>query len=120
MFTTRSSCSNYSPSIYSDASCRAYRLYASSSSVDVPYFYVEYNPDTQFDQNESICYDLGQISYTSSQDDQMDTILPSFQDNDTPFFERFVDWNISTVSSKKRVDVAYAVSIQNTSLLLYI
>jgi hypothetical protein len=31
-----------------------------------------------------------------------------------------VDWNISTVSSKKRDEVAYTVSIQYTSLLLYI
>lgn len=95
-------------------------MYASSSYVAEPYFYDVYNPDTQFDRNVSICYDLGQISYTSSQDDLMDTILPSFPDNDTPFFERYADWNTSTVSSKKRDEVAYAISIQNTSLLLYL
>ena len=55
------------------------------------------NPGIQFDRNESIYYDLGQIFYTSFPVYPTDTVSQSFPSNDMPSFGRYAGLNIEAI-----------------------
>ena len=95
--TIKPSDSNCSRSIYFSASSHAFHLCASSSCCVASYYDDVYNLDIQFDRNVSICYDLGQISYTFYRVYPKDITSRFYPSNDTPFSARCVDSNTEEV-----------------------